>query len=84
MALAIISFSAIAAFACDPYTALLFTEGEDPTAEACDAYPAQFEEYNIRLWICSDTARGLKRFEMGIDFDSKDTVGYTLNPALGP
>lgn len=84
LALAIISFSATAAFACSPYTALLFTEGEDPTAQACDAYPAQFEEYNIRLWICSDPARGLGGFEMGIDFDSEDTVGYTLNPGLGP
>ncbi|MFO7914520.1 MAG: hypothetical protein R6U43_02375 [Candidatus Krumholzibacteriales bacterium] len=84
LTLAIILLLATDVYACEAYTAFLFTEGEDPTAETCEAYPAQFESIDIRLWICSDPGRGLAGFELGIDFDSDDTVGYTLNPGVGP
>jgi hypothetical protein len=66
----------------DQYTARLLTEGDDPTVEICEASPAILTTVYIRLWINNDVSRGLKGFEMGIDFNSEDIISATRNPDI--
>jgi hypothetical protein len=82
MTLAILALFAAGANACEPYTALLLTEGEDPLLETCEAAPAQYTTVFLRLWIYSDMVKGLTGFELGIDFDSGDMISVTKNPGV--
>ena len=82
MTLAILAFFAVGANACEPYTALLLTENEDPTAASCEVTPGNFEEVALRLWIYNDTAKGLGGFELGIDFGPAQYMNATVNPGV--
>ena len=83
MTLAILALFVGAANACEPYTALLLTEGDDPLVQACDVQGlGNFDPIEWRLWIYNDTVKGLGGFEMGMDFGGFTTyLAGELNPA---
>jgi len=82
MTLVILAFFAVGANACEPYTALLLSENEDPTAASYEVYPAPYEEVALRLWVYNDTAKGLGGFELGMDFGPAMYLGAQVNPGV--
>ena len=82
MTLVILAFFAVGANACEPYTALLLTENEDPLAAVCEVTPGNFEDVALRLWIYNDTSKGLVGFELGMDFGPAMYMGATKNPGV--
>ncbi|MFO7915960.1 MAG: hypothetical protein R6U43_09765 [Candidatus Krumholzibacteriales bacterium] len=82
MTLAILAFFAAGANACEPYTALLLSENEDPTAASMEVSPAPYEEVALRLWMYNDVVKGLTGFELGMDFGPAMYMNATVNPGV--
>jgi len=65
-----------------PYTALWFTEGEDPSIGNCDVMPMPLAPYSARVWIYNDPADGFISCRLGVDPGTDVISSITRNPEM--
>lgn len=83
MALAILAVFAAGVDACEPYTVLWYTEGDDPTLEACEvAPPAPYAEFMVRTWVRNDPVDGFLTVQFGVDLAGNICTGTVSNPSI--